>query len=278
MTSESSKASAPRSKDTLALRVVSAAALAPLAIGASWAGGPVFAGLVAFLGVLMAFEWARMIERAELSPVFYALALGSAGALILAAAEHYIVAYIVCAASAVAAAVGSLRGARKPGWAAFGALYFIAPSIALIWLREDVANGRGLVLLLFAIVWSADTGGYVGGRLIGGPKLSPALSPAKTWAGAVGGLIAGAAAAVIGAPLFFGEASAPPHILMGAVLGIASIAGDMAESGIKRRFGIKDMSGLIPGHGGVLDRLDGMIFVTTAVTLVVHGRSLAAGF
>jgi len=226
----------------------------------------------------MAFEWARMIERDELSPVFYALALGAAGSLILAAAERYIGAYAICAASAIAAGAGSLRGARKPLWAALGAFYFIAPSIALIWLREDVPNGRGLVLLLFAIVWSADTGGYIGGRLIGGPKLSPAISPAKTWAGAVGGLVAGAAAAAIGAPIFFDEPTKAVHLIVGAALGVFSISGDMAESGIKRLFGIKDMSGFIPGHGGVLDRLDGMIFVTTAVTVVVCGHRLVAGF
>jgi phosphatidate cytidylyltransferase len=270
-------ATPPRSKDTLALRVASAAALAPLAIGASWLGGPVFAGLVAFICVLMAFEWARMIERAEMTPVFYALGLGGAAAMILAAAEHYAFAYAVCAASGVVAAAATRKRSGKWRWAAFGAAYFIAPSIALIWLRESVEDGRGLVLLLFAIVWAADTGGYVGGRLVGGPRLSPAISPAKTWAGAVGGLIAGAIAAVIGAPLIFGAATHGAYIVMGAGLGFASIVGDMAESAFKRLFGIKDMSGFIPGHGGVLDRLDGMIVVTMTVTAALYGHSLLAG-
>lgn len=270
-------ATAPRSKDALALRIASAAALAPLAIGASWLGGPVFAGLVAFLCVLMAFEWSRMIERAELTPVFYALGLGGAAAMILAAGEYYAWAYAACAASGVGAAAASLKGSGKWRWAAFGAAYFIAPSIALVWLRESVEDGRGLVLLLFAIVWAADTGGYVGGRLVGGPKLSPGISPAKTWAGAVGGLIAGAIAAVIGAPLIFDAAAQGAYFAMGAGLGFASIVGDMMESAFKRLFGIKDMSGFIPGHGGVLDRLDGMIVVTMAVTAALYGHSLLAG-
>lgn len=277
MIGETVPASAPRSKDTLALRIASAAVLGPAAIGASWVGGPVFAGLVAFLCVLMAFEWARMIERAELTPVFFALGLGGALALILAAGERYELAYLVCAASGVAAAAASLRGSGEWKWAAFGAAYFMAPSVALIWLRETATDGRGFLLLLFAIVWGADTGGYIAGRLVGGPKLSPKISPAKTWAGAAGGLIAGGLAAAAGAPLLFGDAANAGHVAMGAGLGIASILGDMAESAFKRNFGIKDMSGFIPGHGGVLDRLDGMIFATVAVTAVLYGHILLAG-
>lgn len=265
-----------RSKDTLALRILSAAVLAPAAVGASWVGGPVFAALVAFLCVLMSFEWARMIERAEMSAVFHALGVGGAAALILAAAGRYPWAFGVCALTAAAAAAASLKGSRKWQWAGFGAAYFLAPSIALLWLRENAENGRGLLMLLFAIVWSADTGGYAAGRLVGGPKLSPRISPAKTWAGAIGGFLAGGVAAAIGAPLIFHEAGAA-YIAAGAGLGLASILGDMAESAFKRRFGIKDMSGFIPGHGGVLDRLDGMIFATIAVTSVLYAHSLASG-
>jgi phosphatidate cytidylyltransferase len=277
MTRDITSASAPRSKDTLALRIASAAVLGPAAIAASWAGGPVFAGLVAFLCVLMAFEWARMIERAELTPVFFALGLGGALALILAAAEQYQLAFVVCAISGAAAAACALKGSRKSAWAAFGAVYFMAPSVALVWLRENADDGRGFLLLLFAIVWGADTGGYVAGRLVGGPKLSPKISPAKTWAGAVGGLVAGGLAAGLSAPLLFGAAANVGHVAMGASLGLASILGDMAESAFKRNFGIKDMSGFIPGHGGVLDRLDGMIFATVAVTAVLYGHILASG-
>lgn len=277
MTSEDISASTPRRRDSLALRVASAVVLGPAAIAASWYGGPIFPGLVAFLCVLMAYEWSRMIERAQMTPVFYALGGGSAIAMIFAAAGHYLVAFAVCTASGAAAAFASLKRSRNWKWAAFGAAYILAPSVALVWLRQDVQDGRALLLLLFAIVWSADTGGYIAGRLIGGPKLSPTVSPAKTWAGAVGGLVAGALATVFGAPLIFGEAAHGAYIAMGASLGLASILGDMTESAFKRSFGIKDMSGFIPGHGGVLDRLDGMIFVTIAVTAVLYGNSLVAG-
>ncbi|MFZ5618573.1 MAG: phosphatidate cytidylyltransferase [Pseudomonadota bacterium] len=277
MNEDVNPATAPRSKDTLALRIASAAILGPAAIAASWAGGRVFAGLVGFLCVLMAFEWARMIERDDRPPVFYALGAGGAVALFLAAEGLFGFAYIAVALAGAAAAALSMKGSRNWKWAAFGAAYILAPCVALIWLRESVDAGRGLLLLLFAIVWSADTGGYVAGRLVGGPKLSPSVSPAKTWAGAVGGMIAGAIAAAIGAPLIFGDAAEGAYIAMGASLGIASILGDMTESAFKRTFGIKDMSGFIPGHGGVLDRLDGMIFATIAVTAVLYGHILAAG-
>jgi phosphatidate cytidylyltransferase len=265
---------APRAHDTLALRVASAAVLAPLTLFASWAGGPVFAGLIAFLCVLMSFEWARMVEGEETSMVFYALAAASAAALTLAAAGYYAFAFLASAAGGISAFAGS-KGQR--GWASFGAAFFIAPAVALLWLRQENEAGAGLTLLLFAIVWAADTGGYVGGRLVGGPKLSPSISPAKTWAGAAGGLIFGALAAAISTPSLLGWPADGFALAVGGGLGVASIVGDMAESAIKRRFGVKDMSGFIPGHGGVLDRLDGMIFATSAMTAALYAHSLIRG-
>ncbi len=268
------KTESPRGRDALMLRIASAAVLAPLTLLASWAGGPVFAALVAFLCVLMSFEWARMVEGTETSAVFYALGAASAAALTLAAAGYYQFAFLAAAAGAA----GSYFGAAKHrGWAAFGAAFFLGPAIALLWLREEHELGGGLTLLLFAIVWAADTGGYTGGRLVGGPKLSPAISPAKTWAGAAGGLIFGAIAALVLAPALLGWDEAGLALAVGGGLGLASIVGDMAESAIKRRFGIKDMSGFIPGHGGVLDRLDGMIFATSAMTAALYALRILSG-
>lgn len=273
-TDDGLKAAAPRGKDALLLRVASAAILAPLTLLASWSGGPVFAALVAFLCVLMSFEWARMIEKTQTSMVFYMLGAASAAALTLAAAGHYPFAYVTAAAGSAGAYWGAVK---HRGWAAFGGAFFLAPAIALLWLREEHELGGGLTLLLFAIVWAADTGGYTGGRLVGGPKLSPAISPAKTWAGAAGGLIFGAIASLILAPALLGWRGAGFALAVGGGLGLASIVGDMAESAIKRRFGIKDMSGFIPGHGGVLDRLDGMIFATSAMTAALYALSVFSG-
>jgi len=268
-----SKAS-PRGRDTLILRIASAAVLAPLTLLASWTGGPAFAALVAFLCVLMSFEWARMIEGSASSPVFYALGAASAAALTLAAAGHYRFAFLAAATGAVAAWFTS---SKHRGWAAFGAAFYLAPAVALLWLRETHENGAALTLMLFAIVWAADTGGYTGGRLVGGPKLSPAISPAKTWAGAAGGMVLGGVAAAALAPSALGWDQAGLAFAVGSGLGLASIIGDMAESAIKRRFGVKDTSGFIPGHGGVLDRLDGMIFATSAMTAALYAHSLVQG-
>ncbi len=265
-------------KKPLAKRIASAALLAPATIAAVYAGGAVFAAVVAFAAIVMVFEWARMVEGRDFSPTFYALAVGGAAAFAAAAAGAFPLAYGFCLLGAVGAGFASLRGAKRFLWAAFGGAYILAPSVALMWLRSAVENGAALTLMLFLIVWSADTGGYVGGRLVGGPKMNPAVSPAKTWAGAVGGLIMGGLAGLLVARLIYGDGSLGFYILAGASLGVASILGDMAESAFKRIFGVKDMSGFIPGHGGALDRLDGMIFATTAMTLVLYFHMLFGRF
>ncbi|MGE0409345.1 MAG: phosphatidate cytidylyltransferase [Amphiplicatus sp.] len=266
-------------RSAFAKRVASAALLAPAALLAAYAGGAVFAAVVAFAAIVMCFEWARMVEGRDFSAVFYALAAPGGGAFTLAAAGYFPYAYGLCVVGALAAGLASrARAPRGEGagrasrwrWASFGAFYILAPSVALLWLRGEVENGRSLCLMLFLVVWSADTGGYIGGRLVGGPKMSPAVSPAKTWAGAAGGVIMGALAGVFAAPWINGAGAGGFFALAGASLGLASILGDMAESAFKRIFGVKDASGFIPGHGGALDRLDGMIFATTAMTLALY--------
>jgi phosphatidate cytidylyltransferase len=259
-------------------RAASAVVLVPLTIGALNAGGAAFSALVAFLGIVMTFEWSRMIENGrDFSQTFAALGLGGGAAFVAAAAGQYAAAFGICAIAGAAAAERARFGARRSLWAAFGAAYIIAPSIALIWLRNETENGAPLVLMLFLIVWAADTGGYIAGRLVGGPKLSPAISPAKTWAGAVGGLVLGGLAGMAAAHWVWGEGEILRYAVIGGSLGLASILGDMTESAFKRVFGVKDSSGFIPGHGGALDRLDGMIFATTAMALVLYFHILFGG-
>ena len=139
-----------------------------------------------------------------------------------------------------------------------GVLYVGLPCVALIWLRGDGAAGRGNVLFLLLVVWASDIGAYAAGRLFGGPKLAPGISPGKTWTGALGGLasamLVGEAAAQVIAGATLGRAAG-----IAACLGVAAQVGDLFESWIKRRFGVKDSGRLIPGHGGLLDRMDGVL-------------------
>lgn len=154
---------------------------------------------------------------------------------------------------------GQASGARSRPilWLA-GLLYVGIPCFAVLWLRERPAIGREAVLVLLALVWATDTGAYFAGRAIGGPKLAPRLSPNKTWSGALGGIVT-AVAVGLGAAAFTGLAGIGTAIWASAGLAVAAEAGDLIESTLKRRFGVKDMGRLIPGHGGVLDRLDSLL-------------------
>jgi len=159
-------------------------------------------------------------------------------------------------------------GGATPFWLPFGVLYIGLAGIALIVLRHDAAVGRDNVIFLFLVVWASDIAAYVAGRSLGGPKLAPAISPNKTWSGALGGLF-GASVVGMCVALAFGDGgSLIRTALISAMLGIATQSGDMFESWIKRRFGVKDSSGLIPGHGGLLDRLDGVLVAAPLAALI----------
>jgi len=254
------------SSGSLAPRIMSAIVLTPLVLGVVHFGGRAFAAVVAFACIVMIFEWTRMVERREFSASFYALTLGAMAAMVAAPAGAYGVAFGICALSGVAAFIFARRTGRFGVWPAVAAPYIIAPSIALMWLRLDAENARALTFLLFIVVWAADTGAFITGKLIGGPKISYALSPSKTWAGMAGGVLGGGAVGAAAAHYLLGPGALGPYLLAGAVLGATSVVGDLAESAFKRNFGVKDISGFIPGHGGALDRMDGMIFSTTAMT------------
>ncbi len=247
-------------------RIVTAAILMPLVIGAVYAGGPAFAALVAFAAVVMLFEWTRMVERRSFSRSFYALVIGSAASLFFAAGGFYDAAIAIAALGGVAAFFLAKRETGIGGWSAFGAVYVIMPCIALIWLRLDAPTGRALTYLLYGVVWAADSGAFFFGKFIGGPKISHALSPSKTWAGIVGGILGGCLVGAVVGGVLYGPEGAVLHLFIGGGLGAASVVGDLVESAFKRNFGLKDISSFVPGHGGALDRLDGMIFATSAMT------------
>jgi phosphatidate cytidylyltransferase len=161
---------------------------------------------------------------------------------------------------------------REPGAMAAGLVYTGLAILVLGWLRMDHNGGRAILLFLLFVVWSSDVGAYVAGRIFGGRKLAPSISPGKTWSGAAGGLAAAILVGVVGALSWRGPVL--PAILAAIALGVASQLGDLLESGAKRRFGVKDSGNLIPGHGGLLDRLDGLI----AAALLAGGWIWVAGW
>ncbi len=243
-------------------RVLSAALLAPVALLCVWLGAEAWTALMAAAAIGLGMEWSALCGLLpwRMPGLSVPLVLVLAG--IASVLDHERVALVLLAIGA--AAVWRI-GARRS--LAAGVLYVGVPVTALIWLRGSDAVGRADVLFMVFVVWASDIGAYAFGRALGGPKLAPAVSPGKTWSGAVGGLVAavvvGEAAAAILSPSSFGRAA-----LIAGLLGIASQAGDLLESGIKRRFDVKDSGRLIPGHGGLLDRLDGLLAAAPVAALL----------
>jgi phosphatidate cytidylyltransferase len=254
-------------------RVVSALILAPVALGAAYFGRPAWDGLVAVMGASMAWEWARLCSGGRLSRVGAVSMAITPAALAVAALAGVIPALIIVGAGVVLVGLGaSLEGTRNPAWPAAGVAYVGAPCLAMVWLRARPDDGLATLLWALALVWATDTGAYVAGRGIGGPKLAPRISPNKTWAGLIGGMVA-AAAVGLAASLLLADVPASIAVPVSAALAVVEQAGDLFESAVKRHFGVKDSSRLIPGHGGVLDRVDGLL----AVSLAVAALSWAAG-
>lgn len=247
--------------------------MAPPALLAAWIGGYAFAALVALAAALMCWEWSRM-------------ALGGFGIAGRVAAVGCFIAALVTVThppAAVALVLGTtllaafLAGSTGSGrlWSCLGGVYIGLPSIALVWLRDDPGLGSAVVWWLLLVVWATDIGAYAFGRLIGGPLLLPVVSPKKTWAGLLGGMVCAALAGLMVARLF-DLADVAVIAVVSAVGAVVAQVGDLFESGVKRRWGVKDSSGIIPGHGGVLDRVDGLLAaaLVAAVLTLTSGRSV----
>lgn len=245
--------------------MISAIVLAPGALAAAWAGGPAFSGVVAAAGVILAREWTRMSDAEGGDQAFAIAAIGAAGAAIAASALQMPLAWGWMVASAIAAGVERARRGGDPRdalAAALGVIYVSAPCAALVWLRL-APDGAERVTYLFACVWAADTGAFAAGALVGGPRLVPRVSAQKTWAGLLGGVLAAGLAGGAMAHLF-GWDNVPAKALGATLLGLGALVGDIVESGLKRRYGVKDAGALIPGHGGLLDRVDGLMLAAIA--------------
>lgn len=260
----------------LRLRVVSGIVLAVVVLTATWLGGITFRLLAAAIALLVYSEWTTMTGIAARD--FRGHAAGwVAMALVCALAVAGCTGYAVAAlAGAVVLAVFYGIATRASGWLAGGIAYSGLTAVALSAIRGDAQSGLAAMLFIFAVVWATDILAYFVGRAIGGPKLAPRISPGKTWSGAIGGAIAAVIAGALVHMAFVPLASLLVPALA-LVLSVFSQIGDLFESFIKRRFGVKDSGRLIPGHGGVMDRVDGLVFACFAAFLIMMVAAVVSG-
>jgi phosphatidate cytidylyltransferase len=248
----------------LLMRIAAALVLAPLAIGAAYAGGWYWTVLATLGAIGLFVEWLAVTYTARNVPV------SAAGVVALVLSAPFLAignvnaALVVLALGLVAVA---FRATEPRIWAVAGFLYAAAAQVAALLVRLDQAKGLSALILVLLVVWATDIGGYFAGRAIGGPKLWPRVSPKKTWAGAIGGFVASLLVAIGFSASDLGKTL--PLVILAAMLSVAAQLGDLFESAIKRRFGVKDSGHIIPGHGGVMDRLDG--FVAAIVLAAIFG-------
>lgn len=255
----------------LGARVASGLVLASAGLAAAWHGGPWLAGACGAAVVVMSYEWARMSEPHATMPAFLFALIGSLGAVMFASWGHLALGAGWMAAAAAASATRR-RTLASVIETAGGALYVGLPCALFLWLRDRAPEGLETILTLFACIWTADVFAYFGGKLIGGPRIARGLSPNKTWSGIIAGVAAGAAAGwACGAVFSAVGGKLAIWVAVGALIAFTGLMGDLFESFLKRRFGVKDASRIIPGHGGVLDRIDGLMAAT-----LLTGTVLAA--
>jgi phosphatidate cytidylyltransferase len=262
-------ATAEQGSRNLLLRIGAAVVLAPATLAIAYAGGWLWATLATAASIGLYVEWLMIVGAARERRVAIAggVALAIAG---LCLASGRIEASLVVLALGCAAATWLAPERRL--WAAAGFFYASAAEVASVLVRLDEAWGFVALILILLVVWVTDIGGFFAGRGLGGPKLWPRVSPKKTWAGALGGFAASLVVAAGFVVAGFSKAEPlklGPILLVGAALSVVSQLGDLFESAVKRRFGVKDSSQLIPGHGGLMDRLDG--FVAAVVVAAIFG-------
>ena len=243
--------------------MASGAVLVIAAVAAVLGGPLLFAALTAVAAIMALVEWHRLVNANRLAWETLPTAL-AVTAVVLLVHLHVPLAWPLAAVAAGTVFAAIIAAVRRSWvlWHAFAAPYIGLPTLALVALREDQLRGGVLVGGIFAAVWAADTGALFLGKLIGGPRLAPTVSPNKTWAGFVGGVIAAGAAEAIYVFLVGGVVT--EGALFGIFLGIAGHCGDLFESWVKRQFRAKNSGTLIPGHGGMLDRIDSLLFAAPA--------------
>jgi len=228
-----------------------------------------FAGLVVLITVLAAYEWHRMVAAGRdyrLETAITSLTAAAAVLTLLLVRQIGPALLLVAIGTLVSVIAARSRG-ESPVWQGLGVVYLGLPAIALVSLRTFPERGWQIIAGLFLIVWATDTGALIFGKLIGGPRMAPVLSPSKTWAGTIGGSVT--AALIFGCYIWLLGGTLWIAALFGLIFSAVAHAGDLFESFAKRRFGVKNSGSLIPGHGGVLDRMDSTIFASVALALLI---------
>lgn len=264
---------AEKALSSLTLRIISALVLAPVVLIVVWIGELPFLVLMAILAALIASELKTLLldgQRSDMVLLAFAgiLAVAIAGAGAAGAG-------LLMGLAGMASGVAWRLWRRQPLLpVVISYVYLVVPLVAFIWFRMDAQYGIAVASWLLAVVWATDIFAYFAGRSIGGAKLAPSISPGKTWAGLAGGVV-GAAAAGLATELVLGFGPGIILPLISAFLAVVAQMGDLFESALKRRIGVKDSSGLIPGHGGILDRIDGLVaaIAVAAVIALLHGAT-----
>jgi phosphatidate cytidylyltransferase len=244
----------------LGIRTLSAAILVPAVLAIVWQGGFLFTGFAVALGIMMAIEWVKIsFGDNKVQLLIHEVAAAS---IIMGSVKLSLMALVVLTAL-------SIFLQRKDSfsfWKCIGVFYIGLPILALSLLRDDAEFGLKAVVWCMVIVWSADVTAYFFGRIIGGPKLAPRISPKKTWAGMVGAIVGAVLASMLLSQFF--RMNFWPLAGLAAAFALVEQGGDIFESAFKRHYGVKDSGHLIPGHGGVLDRIDGLIAVVLIAAII----------
>ena len=254
-----------QNRPELLLRVASALVLAAVAIAATLASIWSFLLLVLLASAAIAWEWGRLIRGTgqDTIAMVQIFSIAAAAILVVIGQAQY---GLFLLAAAILAIIFTDKPIRRALWSSAGVAYVGLPLIALLWIRGDEALGAVAILYVLVIAWTTDTLSYAAGRLLGGLKLAPRISPQKTWSGLIIGSVT---PALIGYAFAYGVGTSALRLaLVSIILALACQFGDLLESAVKRRFGTKDMSQLIPGHGGLLDRVDGLLFAAAIAGLI----------
>lgn len=258
----------------LGTRAASAVVLIPAVVAAVWFGGWALLLLISISAALLAIEWGAMSAPRAPVRVAAAVAVAVLAAIFTAYLGYYELAWVVMMLGSLGAAIVARGVSERLADAAYGVIYLAPACVALVWLRA-MPDPISWTIMLFTVTWSADIFAFLVGSALKGPKLWPRFSPNKTWSGFFGGLVFAMIAAVLVGTFSTAKLSWPLAAAIGLAGGLATMAGDLWESMLKRRFGVKDSGDLIPGHGGLLDRVDGLMFAAVVVAgarlIVYHG-------